>query len=60
MAESETKRPRRTQQERIAAVDEKIAKFNQSIAELEEKKQHFSQEHYSECILCMQKRNIGN
>ena len=28
--------------------------------ELEEKKQHFSQEHYSECILCMQKRNIGN
>lgn len=39
MAESETKRPRRTQQERIAAVDEKIAKFNQSIAELEEKKQ---------------------
>lgn len=38
MAESETKRPRRTPQERAAAVDEKIAKFNQSIAELEEKK----------------------
>ena len=38
MAESETKRPRRTPQERAASVDEKIAKFNQSIAELEEKK----------------------
>lgn len=45
MAESETKRPRRTPQERAAAVDEKIAKFNRSIAELEEKKAAVLAEH---------------
>ena len=27
---------------------------------LGEKKQHYLQEHYLECILCMQKRNTGN
>ena len=45
MAEPETKRPRRTPQERAAAVDEKIAKFNRSIAELEEKKAAVLAEH---------------
>ena len=38
MAQSETRRPRRTPQERAAAVDEKIEKFNRSITELEAKK----------------------
>ena len=38
MAESENKRTRRTPQERAAEVDEKIAKIDQSIKELESKK----------------------
>ena len=38
MAKSETRRPRRTPQERAAAVDEKIEMFNRSITELEAKK----------------------
>lgn len=39
MAESENTRTRRTPQERAAGVDEKIAKINQSIKELESKKE---------------------
>ena len=39
MAESENKRTRRTPQERAAEVDEKIAKIDQSIKELESKKE---------------------
>ena len=39
MAESENKRPRRTPQERAAEVDGKIAKIDQSIKELESKKE---------------------
>ena len=35
MAESENKRTRRTPQERAAEMDEKIAKIDQSIKELE-------------------------
>ena len=38
MAESENKRTRRTPQERAAEVDEKIAKIDQSIKELESKR----------------------
>ena len=57
MAESETKRPRRTPQERAAAVDEKIAKFNQSIAELEEKKTAALAE-YDAKITALQEREI--
>lgn len=38
MAESENKRARRTPQERAAGVDERIAKLNQVIKELESKK----------------------
>ena len=38
MAESENKRTRRTPQERAAEMDEKIAKIDQSIKELESKK----------------------
>ena len=39
MAESENKRTRRTPQERAAEMDEKIAKIDQSIKELESKKE---------------------
>ena len=39
MAESENKRTRRTPQERAAEMDEKIAKIDQSIKELELKKE---------------------
>lgn len=39
MAESENKRTRRTPQERAAEMDEKIAKIDQSINELESKKE---------------------
>lgn len=39
MAETENKRPRRTPQERAAEVDSKIEKLNQSITEIEAKKQ---------------------
>ena len=39
MEESENKRTRRTPQERAAEVDEKIAKIDQSIKELESKKE---------------------
>ena len=39
MAESENKRARRTPQERAAGVDERIAKLNQAIKELESKKE---------------------
>ena len=38
MAESENKRTRRTPQERAAEMDEKIAKIDQSIKELESKR----------------------
>lgn len=38
MAEAESKRQRRTPQERANELDEKITKINQSINELEEKK----------------------
>ena len=39
MAESENKRTRRTPQERAAEMDEKIAKIDESINELESKKE---------------------
>ena len=39
MAESENTRARRTPQERAAGVDERIAKLNQAIKELESKKE---------------------
>ena len=39
MAETENERPRRTPQERAAEVDSKIEKLNQSITEIEAKKQ---------------------
>ena len=39
MVESENKRPRRTPEERAAEVSSKIEKLNQSISELEAKKQ---------------------
>ena len=39
MAESENKRTRRTPQERAAEVDEKIATIDESIKELESKKE---------------------
>ena len=35
---------------------ENLAKF---VQELEEKRQHYLQEHYLECIQCMQKENTG-
>lgn len=40
MAEAENKRQRRTPQERANELDEKITKINQSINELEEKKEN--------------------
>ena len=39
MAEENAKRPRRTPQERASEIDEKIAMINNSIEELESKKQ---------------------
>ena len=55
MAETENKRPRRTPQERAAEVDSKIEKLNQSIAEIEAKKQAVVAEHDTK-IAAVQKR----
>ena len=45
MAEAESKRQRRTPQERANELDEKITKINQSINELEEKKKTVVEEY---------------
>ena len=45
MAEAENKRQRRTPQERVNELDEKITKINQSINELEEKKKTVVEEY---------------
>lgn len=55
MAETENKRQRRTPQERAAEVDSKIEKLNQSIAEIEAKKQAVVVEHDTK-IAAVQKR----
>ena len=47
MAEAESKRQRRTPQERANELDEKITKINQSINELEEKKKTVVEDHRS-------------
>ena len=55
MAEAENKRPRRTPQERVNELDEKITKINQSINELEEKKKAVVEE-YDAKITAAKKR----
>jgi len=39
----------------LNAINNGITTFNYD----EEKKQHYLQEHYLECMVCMQKENIG-